>query len=148
MIIKPTSPNNPLIIDLIKDLDVYQSSLYPAKSNHLDSLEELSKDNVYFVAAFVEYPIGIGAIKYSQDFGEIKRVYVDPMFRGIGIAKSIVEKLERDLVKKGFKKVMLETGVLQPEAIGLYESLGYKACGPFGNYNVDPLSVFMVKEFN
>ena len=39
----------------------------------------------------------------------------------------------------------LETGVLQPEALGLYRKLGYRERGPFGAYAADPLSVFMEK---
>jgi putative acetyltransferase len=40
---------------------------------------------------------------------------------------------------------MLETGIRQPEALGLYEQAGYKRRGPFGDYAEDPLSVFMQK---
>lgn len=40
---------------------------------------------------------------------------------------------------------MLETGISQPEALGLYERSGYARRGPFGAYAEDPLSVFMHK---
>jgi putative acetyltransferase len=40
---------------------------------------------------------------------------------------------------------MLETGIRQPEALGLYERLGFVRRGPFGDYAEDPLSVFMEK---
>ena len=39
----------------------------------------------------------------------------------------------------------LETGIRQPEAIGLYRSAGYAEIGPFGAYRPDPLSLFMEK---
>ena len=69
--------------------------MYPPESNHLDSLDELSKSNVDFLAAYVDSAIcGIGAVKVLSDYGEIKRLYVPEKHRGKGIAKEIVEELE------------------------------------------------------
>jgi putative acetyltransferase len=42
----------------------------------------------------------------------------------------------------------LETGVLQTEALGLYRRLGYQERGPYGDYETDPLSVFMEKRLS
>ncbi len=50
--IKPVDPARTDVIHLIEQLDEYQSSLYPPESNHLDSLDELAKSNVFFVAAY------------------------------------------------------------------------------------------------
>lgn len=48
--------------------------------------------------------------------------------------------------REGFTLARLETGVAQPEALGLHVTLGYSRCGPFGDYPTgDPLSVFMEK---
>lgn len=44
------------------------------------------------------------------------------------------------------KEIYLETGVLQPEAISLYQQLGFELTAQFGHYAYDPLSVFMVKK--
>jgi putative acetyltransferase len=68
-----------------------------------------------------------------------------PSHRGQGIALSLVQWLEVQAQARGCHLFMLETGYLQPEAIALYERLGYSRRGPFGPYTEDPNSVFMHK---
>ncbi len=119
----------------------------PPESNHLDSIDELSKTNVNFLAAYVDWEIcGIGAVRVLNDYGEIKRLYIPEKYRGKGIAKEIVKELENCLVKKSIFTARLETGVHQHEAIDLYKKLGYSEIAPFGDYTEDPLSVFMEKK--
>lgn len=133
--------------DLIRELDAYQAALYPAESNHLDSIETLRSPNVQMFAAFIEDRVcAIGAVKVFDTYGEIKRVYVPERYRGQGLAKKIMAVLENALKDASVNFARLETGIHQPEAIGLYMALGYKKCGPFGDYAPDPLSVFMEKE--
>ena len=145
--IKPADPAHTDVIRLIEQLDAYQSSMYPPESNHLDSLDELSKSNVFFLAAYSGSEIcGIGSVKRIDDYGEIKRVYVTLDQRGKGIAKAIMEKLEVHLIENDIAYARLETGIHQTEALVLYEKLGYYRIGPFGEYQEDPLSVFMEKK--
>ena len=146
-IIKPVSPTRADVIDLIEQLDAYQSSLYPPESNHLDSIDELAKSNAFFIAAFSGSEIcGIGSVKLIDDYGEIKRVYVPSSQRGQGIARAIMAELESYLVKQAAAYARLETGIHQKEAIRLCEKLGYDRIDPFGEYKEDPLSVFMEKK--
>ena len=145
--IKPVDPSQPEIYQLIEQLDEYQSSLYPPESNHLDSIEELSKSNAFFLAAFIDSAIfGIGLVKLIENYGEIKRVYVPENHRGKGIAIALMEELEKYLIKQAMAYARLETGIHQTEAIGLYERLGYHRIDPFGDYKEDPLSIFMEKK--
>ena len=145
--IRQVNPAQADVVGLIKQLDEYQESMYPPESNHLDSLDELSKTNVNFLAAYDDSEIcGIGAVKVMNDYGEIKRLYVPEKFRGKGIAEEIVKELENRLVKRSIFTARLETGVRQIEAIGLYKKLGYSIIAPFGNYTEDPWSVFMEKK--
>ena len=81
----------------------------------------------------------------SKSYGEIKRMYVRPEFRGRGYAKQMLKHLEELATTRGFSKVRLETGISQPEAIGLYERNGYYKIPPFGDYWDDPLSFFYEK---
>jgi putative acetyltransferase len=145
--IRQVNPAQAAVVVLINQLDEYQESMYPPESNHLDSLDELSKTNVHFLAAYDEVKIcGIGAVKVMNDYGEIKRLYVPEKFRGKGIAQAIVKELENRLVKRSIFAARLETGVRQVEAIGLYEKLGYSKIAPFGDYTQNPWSVFMEKK--
>jgi putative acetyltransferase len=145
-------PVNALAIDvgeLVAELDAYQLSIYPAESNHLDAVVELDQQNVFFVGAYNGNElIGIGAIKYLNDdqpYAEIKRVYVRESGRGQGLSKRIMGQLEKDAIDRNVKVIRLETGIHQPEAIGLYEKFGYYKRDSFGEYLDDPLSVFMEK---
>jgi len=145
--IKPVDPSRAEVYQLIEQLDEYQSSLYPPESNHLDSIDELSKSNAFFVGAYIDSVIcGIGSVKPIKDYGEIKRVYVPSTYRGKGIAIAIMEELENHLIKQAILFARLETGIHQTEAIGLYERLGYYTIDPFGDYQEDPLSIFMEKK--
>lgn len=146
--IKQISPKAKEAAKLIEQLDIYQSSLYPPESNHLDSTDELSKENVLFIGAFLEGSIkGIGAVKImGGEYGEIKRVYVSPEGRGKGIAGAVMKVLENHLVQNRIHFAKLETGIYQEEAIALYRNMGYVESEPFGDYKLDPLSIFLVKQ--
>lgn len=145
----------PVLIDpveaksLIKELDDYQAFLYPAESNHLESLEALGNENVVMLGIKEKNAVlAIGAVKIFEDYGEIKRVFVPEVHRGKGLAKMIMAALEKALVEKNVWCAKLETGIHQHEAIGLYRRLGYQECNPFGSYQTDPLSVFMSKRLD
>ena len=145
--IKPVDPNQIEVMHLIEQLDAYQSSLYPPESNHLDSIDELSKTNFFFLAAYFDSEIcGVGSVKLVDEYGEIKRLYVPSNQRGKGIAKAIIKELESHLIKQAVSYARLETGIYQQEAIKLYETLGYYRIDPFGEYKADSLSVFMEKK--
>ena len=78
---------------------------------------------------------GCGALKeYSDDTMEIKRMYVLPESRKKGIASEILSELENWTRELSFSKCILETGKMQPEAIGLYLKNGYKAIPNYGQY--------------
>jgi len=149
IVIRQVDPMQVEVIELIYQLDEYQESMYPPKSNHLDSIDELSKTNVNFLAAYGDSEIcGIGAVRVLNDYGEIKRLYVPEKYRGKGIAKEIVKELENCLVKRSIFTARLETGIHQHEAIDLYKKLGYSEIAPFGDYTEDPLSVFMERKID
>lgn len=147
MPIQLESPAQPDVLALIDALDAYQKPLYPAESHHGIDLAALCEPNVLFavVRDDAQRAVGCGAIVIGADFGELKRMYVDPARRGQGLAKSLLQFLEAQAAARGCRLFTLETGFLQPEALGLYERAGYERCGPFGDYIDDPNSVFMRK---
>lgn len=71
---------------------------------------------------------------------EVKRMYVVPEARGRGHARAVLAELERAAVAAGHDLVVLETGLLQPEAIALYASEGYVEVPGFGHYAGHELS--------
>ena len=79
--------------------------------------------------------LGCGALRsLGEPVVEIKRMYVRPEARGRGIGAAILGVLEQQAVELGFRVVRLETGPLQPEALRLYESAGYREIPCFGAY--------------
>ncbi|MER5954391.1 GNAT family N-acetyltransferase [Streptomyces sp. NPDC001893] len=77
---------------------------------------------------------------YSDGDAELKRMYVTPEARGLGLARRILAALEDDARAAGRSRMVLETGLKQPEAIALYGSSGYTPCGKFGHYRFEELS--------
>jgi GNAT superfamily N-acetyltransferase len=71
---------------------------------------------------------------------EIKRMYVRGTYRRRGLGRLILEALEAEALELGAERVVLETGVEQFEAIGLYERSGYRAIPCFGAYAASPIS--------
>lgn len=132
--------------ELIEDLDAYLSALYPPESNHLESVEDLQKKHVrMFGCRMKDELVAMGAVKLMDAYGEFKRLYVSPRYRGEKIASAILKRLELEIQNNKFDLARVETGIHQPEAIFLFKSNGYSICKPFGNYHEDPLSIFMEK---
>jgi putative acetyltransferase len=132
----------------------YQNELYPPESVHQDDTASLLSEPVYFVGAYQDKGqdqqlLGIGAVKFIEAmpaYGEIKNLFVPLEHRGMGTAKFIMSALEARLKGQGAYLCRLETGPSQLESIGLYQRLGYLQCGLYGDYQPDPLSLFMEKE--
>ena len=136
-------------VTLLEASDRYMASLYPAESNHMLDVETLRQPKMHFFGAFVDGATkGCGGFWAHQDYVEIKRVFIDPSARGLGLSKALMQVMEDAARDLGFRIAWLETGIHQPEALGLYEKLGYKYRDPFGDYLLDPLSVFMEKRVN
>lgn len=96
-------------------------------------------------------PVGTGLLRWSPfDSGagsvEVKRLYVRPTHRGNGISRVIMGALEEEALRAGAVRIVLETGVEQPEALRLYEAIGYDRITPYGEYMDDPRSVCFGKE--
>ena len=147
--IEHLDPDAPEVRRIIAAADDFYRELYPAESNHLEPAEALKRPDMLFVGCRVDGRLAAsGAAKVMSDdgsYGEIKRVFVLDEYRGRGLSKLIMDYLEARLREQGIELFRLETGIHQPEAIGLYRKLGYRERGPFGGYRSDPLSIFMEK---
>jgi putative acetyltransferase len=146
--IEAADPDSPGARALIAELDAYQQALYPPESNHLVPIEELRSPNVDFLwARFGPDVVGCGAlVDQSGEYGEIKRMYVRPSRRGAGVGHALLAALAARARSRGLRCLRLETGILQPAALRLYESYGFRRRAPFGPYREDPLSLFMEME--
>ncbi len=91
-------------------------------------------------------PSACGAIKLlDSETAELKRMFVHPCCRRLGLAARVLAFLEREAMAQGCRTMMLETGVNQFEAIALYEKAGYMRVDNYGPYVGNPLSLCMCK---
>ena len=132
---------------LIAELEEHLAPFYPATSRHGYSVEKLIKQGVaFFVTRVDDVPAGCGGVQFfGTPYAELKRMFVRPQFRGLGLAKLMVEHLEAYTREHHIQTLRLETGIHQIEAIGLYERMGFQNIPPFGDYVDDPLSRFFEK---
>jgi putative acetyltransferase len=132
---------------LIAELEAYLIPLSPPESRHGYSIEKLLKEDVpFFIIRDNGIPVACGGVKlFGTDYGEIKRMYVRPQFRGLGFAKLMLNHLAEYARNHGIAILRLETGIAQREAIALYERSGFRSIAPFGAYKPDPLSRFYEK---
>jgi len=132
---------------LLSELDAYLLDLpYPAESRHAFPVEKLLREEVaFFVTRYDNEAAGCGGIKFFSDFGEVKRMYVRPSHRGLGLGKAMLDHLAASARQKGIEVLRLETGIYQVEAIGLYERYGFQRRTPFSEYEISSMNLFFEK---
>jgi putative acetyltransferase len=148
VVIEPVDPRLPKARKLVEELDALLISLYPMESNHLVAIDRLAEPDTRFYIAEVDgKAVGCGAIMLVDgSYAEVKRVYVAPAGRRLGLAKLLLARLEVEALNNGLRLMRLETGRYQPEALALFEATGFRLCGAFGDYpSDDPNSIFMEK---
>jgi putative acetyltransferase len=145
--IRPESPDRPEVHALLRQSDAYHAALYPAESNHFVDVATLSAPDVRFlVARRGAVAVGCGALVLGgAGKAELKRMFVAPEARGLGIGRLILDALEAVAKAEGVRVLRLEIGIRQPEALALYRRHRYTERGPFGAYRPDPLSTFFEK---
>jgi GNAT superfamily N-acetyltransferase len=98
----------------------------------------------FFVVRAGYEPVGCGGWRthdVDKAIGEIKRMYTVPAWRGRGVALVALRAIEDAARAAGMRRMILETGLLQPEAIALYERAGYARIENFGHYKDSELAV-------
>ena len=100
----------------------------------------------FVVARLGGRPVGCAALRpLEYGVGEVKRMFVEKDFRRQGVAREILGRLETIAAQFGYRALRLETGILQPEAVNLYKSAGYRRVRCYGQYVDNPLSVCFEK---
>jgi putative acetyltransferase len=140
-------PDSPDALALITELEAHLEPRYPRQSRHGYSVEKLLTEQVaFFVLRSEGTPASCGGIQLvGTEYGELKRMYVRPQFRGLGFGKLLIGHLADYAHEHGVRLLRLETGIYQREAIGLYERMGFERIPPFGPYREDPLSLCFEK---
>lgn len=120
-----------LVHELDKDLAIRDGAEHAffAQFNKIDLIKQV-------VVAYANgQAVGCGAIKhYVGQTMEVKRMFVDPEWRGKGIASLVLTELENWAIELGYTKCILETGIKQSEAIRLYQKNNYELIPNYGQY--------------
>lgn len=130
-----TNSSNPDFLQLVNDLNAELAVRDGEDYSFYAQFNKVDKINHVVVVCLDDLPVGCGAIKaFNEKAMEVKRMFVNPDYRGKGIASKVLAELESWTMELGFKKCVLETGKKQPEAMGLYSKSGYKIIPNFGQY--------------
>jgi putative acetyltransferase len=148
--ITPERPDAADATTLIMELESYLEQYYAVESRHGYSVQKLITENVaFFVARQNRTAAGCGGILLvGSEYAEVKRMYVRPEFRGQGVGRQLLQYLIAHAHAHGLEVVRLETGIYQPEAIRLYEAMGFRRIPPFGPYWADPVSLCYEMQIN
>lgn len=90
---------------------------------------------LFLVARASGVPVGCAGLRrLDTDVAEVKRMYVEPSARRGGVGRQLLVYLEDAAREAGYRRLVLETGYAQPEALALYTSAGYQPVTPYGVY--------------
>ncbi|MFT3688315.1 GNAT family N-acetyltransferase [Paenirhodobacter sp.] len=129
----PLAPEaQPLIEDLIREYDArYGTTFDPAGARaevfrYPPEAFAPPSGDFLLIRRAGETIAGGAFMRYDDDTAELKRIWTRGDLRKQGLARRIVVALEESAAALGYTRLYLTTGYLQPEAEGLYVSLGYR----------------------
>ncbi|MFD8979165.1 GNAT family N-acetyltransferase [Streptomyces sp. NPDC059564] len=148
--------DHPDAVKLEAQVQVEYQTRYEGEGDatHLDPAMFVPPNGLYLLAYDTsDAPVASGAWRrqdrseegYADGDAEVKRMYVIPEARGLGLARRILAELETAARSAGRTRMVLETGDQQPEAIALYLSSGYTMSEKFGYYRFHDSSRCMTK---
>ncbi len=119
-----------------------------ADENPIESVEFGPPEGAFLVAWRAGVPVACAGwrtishfrhdIGITEDVAEVKRMYVSPQARGTGVAAALLSALEDSARESGMRRMILETGERQPEALRFYEKSGYSRIPNYGYYKNEP----------
>lgn len=144
-----TTSENPDFISLVELLDADLKIRDGEDHEFYAQINQTAILNNVLVYYQNDIALGCGAFReIDEKTVEIKRMFVNPNFRGKGIASSILNALEQWASELNYTQTILETGINQPEAIALYKKMGYTVVENYGQYIGVENSVCMKKFLN
>ncbi len=141
-----TNSKNPMFIQLIELLDEDLTKRYGTLQKQYEKHNKVDFIKNVVVIVNEKVPTACGAFKdYNSDSVELKRIFVKKDQRRRGLARLLINKLEELAKEKGYQYAMLETGIMQQEAISLYINMGYAIIENYEPYINNTNSICMRK---
>jgi len=123
----------------------YEARYGSQDASPVDPTEFAAPRGLFLVGYRNDTPVACGGWRACGSDAEAKRMYVASAARRVGLARAILAELERTALAAGHRRMILETGSVQPEAVALYRSAGYLEIAAFGYYAGAPLSIHLGK---
>ncbi|MBV9793983.1 MAG: GNAT family N-acetyltransferase [Actinobacteria bacterium] len=113
----------------------FEAGFDPALSIPADDADLTPPAGLLLVATVAGSPAGCGALKFhpDDDIAEVKRMWVSPAVRGLGLGRQLLAELETEAAGHGAGRLRLETNRNLPEAIALYRAAGYREVPAFND---------------
>jgi putative acetyltransferase len=129
---------------LLAQSHAFMAAKYPPEHVFALPAEALAESHVrFFIAEFEGRAVGCAALANKGAYGEVKSVFVAPEGRGKGAGAVLVSALVAEAEAQALPWMRLESGDDLYEAHRLYQRHGFTVCGPFGDYQEGPHSIFM-----
>ncbi|HEX5379228.1 MAG TPA: GNAT family N-acetyltransferase [Phenylobacterium sp.] len=139
------APDGPDLVALLAERETYLQALYPGRAPARRAVELLADTHGFYGLRVDGRIVGCGGLIRHSGFMEVKRVFLSEAVRRRGLGRFLMAALEAEATASGCALLRLEVGARQPDAIGLYQRMGYVETGPFPPYRADPVSRFMEK---
>lgn len=138
--IEPLAYDHPAAAGLIADVQRYYVELYGGQDESPVDAEEFAPPRgLFLVGRLGEGPVVCGGWRLvTPELAEIKRMYVAPTHRRRGLSRVLLAALEDSARAAGARRLCLQTGILQVEAVELYRSSGWEPIEKFGIYAAEP----------
>jgi GNAT superfamily N-acetyltransferase len=158
VVVRPEPYDGPIAGSLVAALVVDVEDRYAGDEEPDDPEAEwaLAVDDVtppggVFLVAYLDgRPVGCGALRPFSEAGhavaEIKRMYTSPSARRRGVSRAVLARLESEAAGFGYRRLQLQTGLRQPEAVALYAASGYHRIPNFGTWAASGLTACFAKD--
>jgi GNAT superfamily N-acetyltransferase len=158
VVVRPEPYDGPIAGSLVAALVVDVEDRYAGDEEPDDPEAEwaLAVDDVtppqgvFLVAYLDSRPVGCGALRPCPEAGpgvaEIKRMYTSPSARRRGVSRAVLARLESEAAGFGYRRLQLQTGLRQPEAMALYAASGYHRIPNFGMWAASELTACFAKD--
>lgn len=133
-----TDGNNEEFHQFYLETEDYYSSIVGGKKNREGFIPYNLSDSISDVLLAYMDGVAVGCAglkKYNDTDVEIKRVWVEPDYRGRHIATELMDRIEDKAREMGFKRAVLQTRPIMEDAVGLYEKRGYELIGNYPPYD-------------
>jgi putative acetyltransferase len=141
-----TNSTNRNFLSLVSELEADLWERYPLIHQNYAKLNIIPEDALVVLLYEDTEPTACGCLKtHGNGTYELKRVFVRRAHRRKGYSKQVLAELETWARERHCTRIVLETGIAQPEAASLYANAGYSRIENYGEYKGNPNSICMEK---